>query len=58
MQTHAYSAGAMAVNDDILGWPIEVFDVFLYPVKGSDLIEHAIITGRLSVCRREESQDV
>jgi len=58
MQTHAYSAGAMAVNDDILGWSIEVFDILLYPVKGGDLIEHTIITGRLGVCRREESQDV
>lgn len=58
MQAHAYGAGTVAVDDDVVGRAVEVLDVPLYPVKGGDLIEHAVIAGRLGVRRREESEDV
>jgi len=58
VQTHTYGAGTVAVDDDIAGRTVEVLDVPLYPVKGGDLIEHAVIAGRLGVRRREESEDV
>lgn len=58
VQAHAYGAGTVAVDDDVPGRAVEVPDVLLYPIKGGDLIEHAVITGRFSVGRREESQDV
>lgn len=58
VQTHAYGAGTVAVEDDVAGRAVEVLDVSLYPVKGGDLIEHAVIAGRLGVRRREESEDV
>lgn len=58
MQTYAYSAGTVAVDDDVVGRAVEVFDVTLYPVEGGNLVEHAVITGRFGVRRREESEDV
>lgn len=58
VQAHADGTGIVAVDDDVAGRAVEVLDVTLYPVKGGDLIEHAVIAGRLGVRRREESEDV
>jgi len=58
MQSYTYGTGIVTKDDNIIGRAVEIFDVSFYPVKGGDLIEHAIITGRLRVCRREESENV
>lgn len=58
VQADAYRAGAVTVDDDVGRRAVEVLDVTLHPVEGGDLIEYAVVAGRLGVGRREESQDV
>lgn len=58
VQAHAYRAGTVAVDNDVVGRAVKVLDVSFYPIEGGDLIEYTVIAGRLGVCRREESQDV
>lgn len=58
VQTHAYRAWTVAIDDNVAGRAVKVRDFSFHPVEGSDLIKYTVIAGRLGVCRREESQDV
>lgn len=58
MQTHAYRARTVAVDDDVIGQAVKIPDFSFHPVEGGNLIKYTVIAGRFGVCRCEESQDV